>query len=268
MASLVSALKRKLASITPFTGTGLDSGVETAEERFGLDEEDGRSHDEHRPRKRQRLLSTPAPESIVARSSTSYTPLLVKESSISLGDDKATVRKCNIGISGSSQSQSNASDQQPSALLRLIPNDVLSHCLSYINTSSDRFALQVSCKVLRDVSNCEEILARIDLGGMNSYQNTNIYSPFDNILENNDNNNNVGGGAVDDVRVGNEIIHDFFGGHNNNVNEPTPGVSDGGENNTSQSIIGGIILDSDTSVMACKKLIKFAAAGNMQAIYM
>mmetsp|Transcript_16833 Transcript_16833/g.29682 ORF Transcript_16833/g.29682 Transcript_16833/m.29682 type:complete len:368 (+) Transcript_16833:849-1952(+) len=31
---------------------------------------------------------------------------------------------------------------------------------------------------------------------------------------------------------------------------------------------GGIILDSDTSITACAKLIKFAAAGNMQATYM
>ncbi len=31
---------------------------------------------------------------------------------------------------------------------------------------------------------------------------------------------------------------------------------------------GGIILDSDTSVTAMKKLVKYASAGNVQAVYM
>lgn len=268
MASLVSTLKRKLASIIPFAVTGLDSDVEAAEARLGLGlDEDDRSHDHHdqRPRKRQRLLSSPAPDRGVARSSTLYTPLLVKESTISLDDNKASVRKCNISISGSQ----NSSDQ-PSALLRHIPNEILSHCLSYINTSSDRFALQASCKALRDISNSEEILAGVDLGGMNSYQN-HIYSSFHNNLENNVN-NHVGGGEVDDnVRVDDEIIHDFFGGHSN-VNPVAGGARvaavDWTETKASETIIGGIILDSDTSVTACKKLLKFASAGNMQAIYM
>ncbi len=35
-----------------------------------------------------------------------------------------------------------------------------------------------------------------------------------------------------------------------------------------RSIAGGLILDCDTSVSACTKLIKFAAAGNVQAMYM
>lgn len=58
-----------------------------------------------------------------------------------------------------------AQQQQQSEFLRIIPEDVVSHCLSFLCSVEDRFALQTTCKLFRDVSNSDEMLAKVNVGG-------------------------------------------------------------------------------------------------------
>jgi len=52
-----------------------------------------------------------------------------------------------------------------SDLLRMIPEDVVQHVLSFVPTAADRFAIQTSCTVFRQASNSVAILRNLDLGG-------------------------------------------------------------------------------------------------------
>eukprot|EP00978_Attheya_sp_CCMP212_P029911 scaffold108107_cov58-Attheya_sp.AAC.3 len=52
-----------------------------------------------------------------------------------------------------------------SDLLRMIPEDVVQHVLSFVPTAADRFAIQTSCTVFRRASNSVAILRNLDLGG-------------------------------------------------------------------------------------------------------
>ena len=52
-----------------------------------------------------------------------------------------------------------------SGLLGALPEDVLSHCLSFLNTAEDRFSLQTTCKQFRKVSNSDKMLVNIKVGG-------------------------------------------------------------------------------------------------------
>jgi F-box domain len=49
--------------------------------------------------------------------------------------------------------------------LKALPEDVVSHCLSFLNTVEDRFALQTTCKQFRRISNTEKMLVNIQVGG-------------------------------------------------------------------------------------------------------
>lgn len=49
--------------------------------------------------------------------------------------------------------------------LGTLPEDVVSHCLSFLNTVEDRFSLQTTCKQFRRISNSEEMLVDIQVGG-------------------------------------------------------------------------------------------------------
>lgn len=54
---------------------------------------------------------------------------------------------------------------QQSQFLRVIPDDVVSHCLSFLGTVEDRFALQNTCKQFRRISNSAEMLVNVRVGG-------------------------------------------------------------------------------------------------------
>jgi hypothetical protein len=55
--------------------------------------------------------------------------------------------------------------QQTSDFLTKVPEDVLAHCLSFLGTAEDRFALQTTCKLFRDISNSDSILTQVNIGG-------------------------------------------------------------------------------------------------------
>jgi hypothetical protein len=55
--------------------------------------------------------------------------------------------------------------QHKSDFLSIIPDDVVAHCLSFLGTAEDRFALQTTCKMFRHVSNSDEMLAKVNVGG-------------------------------------------------------------------------------------------------------
>jgi hypothetical protein len=57
-------------------------------------------------------------------------------------------------------------EQPPkSEFLSIIPEDVVAHCLSFLGTAEDRFSLQTTCKKFRDISNSDEMLAKVNVGG-------------------------------------------------------------------------------------------------------
>jgi len=55
--------------------------------------------------------------------------------------------------------------QLQSDFLRTIPEDVLAHCLSFLGSVEERFALQTTCKQFRRLSNSSEMLMNVDVGG-------------------------------------------------------------------------------------------------------
>lgn len=55
--------------------------------------------------------------------------------------------------------------KQTGDLLNRLPEDVLSHCLSFLGSTKDRFALQTTCKLFKDISNSDSMLANVDVGG-------------------------------------------------------------------------------------------------------
>lgn len=55
--------------------------------------------------------------------------------------------------------------QQGSEFLTKIPEDVVAHCLSYLGSVIDRFALQTTCKLFRYISNSDAMLAQVEVGG-------------------------------------------------------------------------------------------------------
>ena len=55
--------------------------------------------------------------------------------------------------------------KQTSDLLNKVPEDVIAHCLSFLGTVSDRFALQTTCKLFRDISNSDAMLEKVNISG-------------------------------------------------------------------------------------------------------
>jgi hypothetical protein len=75
--------------------------------------------------------------------------------------------------------------------------------------------------------------------------------------------NLIGGNEDDEENVGETVVpgeHGPAGAAASQSTKSTP--------SRPSPIANGFILESDTSVAACTKLVKFAAAGNVQAIYM
>ena len=68
-----------------------------------------------------------------------------------------------VAVSASKQKGSEAKPQ--SGLLGTLPEDVVSHCLSFLNTVEDRFSLQTTCKQFRRISNSDKMLVNIQVGG-------------------------------------------------------------------------------------------------------
>jgi hypothetical protein len=56
-------------------------------------------------------------------------------------------------------------NKQSSEFLTTVPEDVVAHCLSFLGTAEDRFALQTTCKLFRDVSNSDAMLEKVDISG-------------------------------------------------------------------------------------------------------
>mmetsp|Transcript_30289 Transcript_30289/g.55943 ORF Transcript_30289/g.55943 Transcript_30289/m.55943 type:complete len:124 (+) Transcript_30289:704-1075(+) len=116
------------------------------------------------------------------------------------------------------------------------------------------------------------MLANLELGGNStSAAVTNIYSPLD-VLEEEDVVPGYEGGGNDDDGNGGRMA-----ARNGMAPEAEAAEGEAADGNNDQATIlrrvmalqssppanGGIILDSDTSITACTKLIKFAAAGNI-----
>ena len=55
--------------------------------------------------------------------------------------------------------------QQTSEFLTKVPEDVVAHCLSFLGTTDDRYALQTTCKLFRDISNSDSMLSQVNVAG-------------------------------------------------------------------------------------------------------
>mmetsp|Transcript_13839 Transcript_13839/g.33488 ORF Transcript_13839/g.33488 Transcript_13839/m.33488 type:complete len:455 (-) Transcript_13839:273-1637(-) len=63
-------------------------------------------------------------------------------------------------ISNSQQIQ-----QRNSAFLSTVPEDAVAHCLSFLGSVEDRRSLQMTCKLFRDISNADSMLAQVSVSG-------------------------------------------------------------------------------------------------------
>mmetsp|Transcript_5784 Transcript_5784/g.14440 ORF Transcript_5784/g.14440 Transcript_5784/m.14440 type:complete len:500 (+) Transcript_5784:108-1607(+) len=54
---------------------------------------------------------------------------------------------------------------QTSDLIKKLPADIVSACFSFVGSTEDRYTLQNTCKLFRDVSNSEPILKDVDIVG-------------------------------------------------------------------------------------------------------
>lgn len=269
---MISSLKRKLASILPFRAK--NNNLEARERVKVIGSAStlggGVEGDDRRPRKRQCLITIGSDDAAAADTSQettnplyrlsksnksswfTSTPLLVGES-----DLMSTPRNKNT------HTHNDATSGPP--LPRMLPHDALTHCFSYINTPSDRFGLQVTCSIFRKLSNREEMLATLDLMGGNS--------PSSSLLS--------AGADVTGVANGVFVLGEAMAvtereqEDDRNSNDNDDRSANGNLPQRRSRLLpphpplsGGIILNDDTSDTACEKLVKFAAAGNMQAVYM
>jgi hypothetical protein len=58
-------------------------------------------------------------------------------------------------------------EKETSDLLRIVPEEVIAHCLSFLGTADDRFALQTTCKSFRNISNSDSMLEKLNICGNN-----------------------------------------------------------------------------------------------------
>lgn len=73
------------------------------------------------------------------------------------------------------------SSVEKSPFLRMLPDDVVGHCLSFLGSVKDRYALQSTCRQFRRLSNSDEILSSIRLGGDTETGGGGIFSDDDNL---------------------------------------------------------------------------------------
>lgn len=64
-----------------------------------------------------------------------------------------------------SPAEENERKKQTSDFLRIVPEDAIAHCLSFLGTAEDRFALQTTCKSFRDISNSDDMLEKVNICG-------------------------------------------------------------------------------------------------------
>jgi len=64
-----------------------------------------------------------------------------------------------------SATKTEAQGSGKSDFLSIIPEDVVSHCLSFLGSVEDRFSLQTTSKVFRRISNTDPMLVNIRVGG-------------------------------------------------------------------------------------------------------
>lgn len=303
MASIISVLKRKLASILPLPSTGSDSERATAAGVAGIGSEaNDLDDDDNRLVKRQRrslLVGDDDDDDATAILSGTATPYLLSETA---RFPPLQPHDHNHASSGLLKFEKPSSSSSLISSLTHLPQDVLSHCLYYIHTRSDRFALQVSCKTLYHASNTDKMLVHLDLGGdvtaiAHSRGTHAFYGELDedaatpaaavaaavagddNDVDNDDDpdafvmvrrlqilrhrGNIIGGNEDQEENIGDTGVpgeHGPAGAAASQSTKSTP--------SRPSPIANGFILESDTSVTACTKLVKFAAAGNVQAIYM
>lgn len=55
--------------------------------------------------------------------------------------------------------------QLGSYLLRMVPEEVVGHVLSFLGSTEDRFALQCTCRQFKRISNTDAMLVNVKLGG-------------------------------------------------------------------------------------------------------
>jgi len=65
----------------------------------------------------------------------------------------------------SSAQQEYEKKKQTSDLIKKLPSDVVGTCLSFLGSTEDRYALQNTCKLFRDISNSEVMLEKVDIVG-------------------------------------------------------------------------------------------------------
>lgn len=233
MAAFITAIKRKLSSLTYYiTST---HAPPTNDEIYSS-----------RPTKRPRLNGASTP--MLRYDSGEESPNLILESSEVSSRGMALNPHKYYGVVGNSNEHSD--------LLRLLPPHVLSKCLAYIGTRSDRFALQTTCTAFRKLSNLNHMLVDVDLGG--------DWTGFVMLSHVVDDEDETGVLNHDGAVVGNEVVRYGDENEGEDVEERyvLQTLTDG------QRIPCGILTDDDTSITACEKLIKFSVAGNMQATYM
>ncbi len=298
MASIISEFKRKLASILtlPSAKRELERTALVGEVGSQSNERDGRPH------KRQRRSMLDDDDGGTAAA----TPYLLSESARCPPrhrSSSALLKSANVAVSNDYHYFGNNSSSSSAPQLTHLPNDILSHCLYFIHTRSDRFGLQVSCKTLYQASNTDKMLAHLDLGGdvtaiAHQRGANNFYGELDEdttagVLDNDDGDGadgqdafvvvrrlqmlrhrgNIIGGNDDEENLDENVGEDGGGGRLH-VNHVVAGAAAAAVSQSTKSplhpksISNGFIVDCDTSVSACTKLVKFAAAGNVQAIYM
>jgi hypothetical protein len=57
------------------------------------------------------------------------------------------------------------SQKQTSDLINKLPQDVVANCLSFLGSAQDRFALQTTCKLFRNLSNADSMLENVNVAG-------------------------------------------------------------------------------------------------------
>jgi hypothetical protein len=229
MPSIVSAVKRKLAFLTSFI---------TSDDK---DPAPNENIENSPPAKRRRLNGSSTP---VLRSDSALeeSPNLIVESVEDVRLVPSSLKEFSETVNCSNQ---------PSDLLRMLPPHVLSKCLAFVGSTSDRFALQTTCNLFKSLSNLDHMLVDIDLGGDWSALavHSHVVDEEDGIVQNNG-------------LVANNTIRGYEDDDSDAEDEDELFVERGA------ALVGGILTESDTSITACQKLIKFSAAGNTQAIYM
>lgn len=86
--------------------------------------------------------------------------------------------------------------QQNSAFLSTVPEDAVAHCLSFLGSAEDRRALQMTCRLFRDISNGDSMLAQVSLFG-------NVETGKMGIIQENDSPATAAGALAPFARAGN-----------------------------------------------------------------